>query len=91
MVADIEHVLRARAVGEVVVVGLPHAELGEVVVAVVTRSEDVPHLRAVSRRQLATAQQPRRWLELESLPLTRDGKVDRRAVVSAMSTSGVLQ
>ncbi|WP_345525080.1 AMP-binding enzyme [Nocardioides endophyticus] len=91
MVADIEHVLRPHAVGDIVVVGLPHPELGEVVVAVVTRSDDVPHLRARSRQRLSTPQQPRRWLHLESLPLTTNGKVDRRAVVSAVSTSGALQ
>ena len=86
--ADIEHALRQVAAGEVVVVGVPHPDLGQVVAAVVTDAEDVPRLREVSRRVLAAAQQPRRWFHLQSLPLTSHGKVDRAAVVRAVSRDG---
>lgn len=88
LVADIEHALRPHTSGDLVVVGLPHAELGELVVAVVTQTADVPGLRAASRRSLAAAQRPRRWLQLDSLPLTEHGKVDRQAVVAAVSGGG---
>lgn len=86
--ADVEHVLRQQATGEVVVVGVPHADLGQVVAAVVTHPDDVARLRQVGRDHLAPAQQPRRWFHLESLPLTRGGKVDRAAVVRAVSREG---
>ncbi len=86
--SDIEHALRQSATGEVVVVGVPHPDLGQVVAAVVTDADDVPRLREVSRRVLAAAQQPRRWFHLQSLPLTGHGKVDKAAIVRAVSGDG---
>ena len=82
LVADIEHRLRARATGEVAVVGAPHPDLGEVVVAVVTRADDVPALRAWARDALAPAERPRRWLHRAALPLTPGGKIDRLALAA---------
>lgn len=86
--ADIEHALQQAAAGEVVVVGVPHPDLGQVVAAVVTDPDDVDRLREVGRRVLAAPQRPRRWFHLESLPLTGSGKVDRAAVVRAVSGDG---
>ncbi|WP_426246935.1 AMP-binding enzyme [Nocardioides sp. LHG3406-4] len=83
--ADIEHALRLEASGDVAVVGVPHADLGQVVAAVVTHPDDVAHLQEVSRRVLAPQQQPRRWLHLRSLPLTGNGKVDKAAIVRAVA------
>lgn len=91
LAADIEHVLRTRTAGDLVVVGLPHPDLGEVVAAVVTRVEDVPRLRATARRELAPTQQPRRWLHLDRLPQTDNGKVDRRAAVTAATSARALR
>lgn len=85
LVADVEHVLRGHAAGEVVVVGVPHPDLGEVVAGVVSRRDDLAHLREVSRRVLAPAQRPRRWLHLDPLPLTENGKVDRAAVTAMVA------
>jgi len=90
LVADIEHSLRRHTTGDVVVVGVPHPDLGQVVVAVVTRPDDVGRLRAASRRLLAPAQRPRRWVHMDPLPLTGNDKVDRRAVVTALTTTGAL-
>ncbi|MDR7252190.1 acyl-CoA synthetase (AMP-forming)/AMP-acid ligase II [Nocardioides sp. BE266] len=84
--ADVEHALQQEAVGEVAVVGVPHPDLGQVVAAVVTDPDDVVRLREVGRRVLSAAQQPRRWFHLESLPLTGNGKVDKAAIVRAVST-----
>ena len=83
-VADVEGVLRPLATGDLVVVGLPHPDLGEVVAAAVTHAGDVPHLTAVAREHLARTQRPRRWLHLDPLPRTGHDKIDRAAVRSAL-------
>lgn len=79
-IADIEQALRPLATGDLVVVGLPHPDLGEVVGAAVTEGGDVPRLTALARDRLTPAQRPRRWLHLDPVPLTAGGKVDRVAV-----------
>ena len=84
-IAEIEQTLRAGAAGEVVVVGLPHRDLGEVVAAAVTDPDDRDRLRAIARDSLTTAQRPRRWLHLDPLPRTTHDKVDRSAVVAAFA------
>ena len=86
-VADIEGVLRPLARGDVVVVGLPHPDLGEVVAAAVTDAGDVQRLTSLAREQLAPAQRPRRWLHLPALPRTRHDKVDRDAVREALAAA----
>lgn len=86
-VADIERVLRPLAAGELVVVGLPHPDLGEVVAASVTDAGDVDRLTALAREHLAPAQRPRRWLHLGTLPTTANDKVDRRAVRAALESA----
>lgn len=83
-IADIERVLRPLAAGEVVVIGLPHPDLGEVVAAAVTDAGDVPRLTSLAREQLAPAQRPRRWMHLDPLPVTANHKVDRAAVRVAL-------
>ncbi|WP_435199612.1 AMP-binding protein [Janibacter sp. GS2] len=85
--AEIEHALRPRATGDVVVLGLPHPDLGEVVAAVVTHPEDVQHLQALSRDVLTAAQRPRRWLQVDALPLTGHDKVDRVALRAAFAAA----
>ena len=85
LVADIEHRLRAGAAGEVAVVGRPHPDLGEVVVAVVSCADDVPRLRSLARQALAPAERPRRWVHLPTLPLTPSGKIDRVALATAVA------
>lgn len=86
-VADIEHVLRPLAGGELVVVGLPHPDLGEVVAAAVTDAGDVHRLPQLARERLTPAQRPRRWLHLDGLPVTRNDKVDRGAVRAALEAA----
>ncbi|WP_156043659.1 o-succinylbenzoate--CoA ligase [Cellulomonas sp. URHE0023] len=69
--------------GEVVVVGLPDAEWGQVVVAVVVpRPGSTPTLadaRAVVTERLGAAHAPRHLVVTGSLPLRGPGKIDRRA------------
>ncbi|HIZ99063.1 MAG TPA: AMP-binding protein [Candidatus Janibacter merdipullorum] len=84
-VADIERVLRPLAAGDLVVVGLPHPDLGEIVAAAVTDAGDVHRLPALAREVLTAAQRPRRWVHLDALPLTGNDKVARPAVRRALT------
>lgn len=77
VLADVEAALRPHAHGEVVVVGRPHAELGSVLVAFCTHAHDLEALPPIARRELPPSHRPRRWSQLETLPLTPAGKIDR--------------
>ena len=80
-VAEVEAALRPLVRGEVVVVGVPHGHLGEVVAAVVTSHGDLGRVLAT---ELIGASRPRRWFVVEELPVTDAGKVDRVALASAL-------
>ena len=86
-VADVEGVLRPAVEGEVVVVGVPHAELGEVLAAVLTDALSFQRARAIARGTLAPAQQPRLWFEVRHLPLTSAGKVDRSTLAALLTAN----
>ncbi len=81
LVADVEEPLRVRLAGELVVVGLPHTALGEVVTAVLTDAADLATARETARRSLQGVHRPRLWFHLPVLPLTGAGKIDRAAIV----------
>jgi long-chain acyl-CoA synthetase len=83
--ADVEAALRGHARGAVVVVGVPHGRLGEVLAAVLTDVEDHGLLREVARSALDGAHRPRVWLHVDSLPVTPAGKTDRPALVALVS------
>jgi acyl-coenzyme A synthetase/AMP-(fatty) acid ligase len=89
-VADVEGSLLPAAAGAAVVVGVPHGELGAVVALVVEREEDAVALRSLSRTALDPVARPRAFYRLAPLPLTGAGKIDRRAVVTAVG-SGAAQ
>lgn len=72
--------LRHRAQGELFLLGLPHAALGQVLTAVVTRRDDLGPVRAWAREHLTGADRPRRWQWVAHPPLTLSGKVDLRAL-----------
>ena len=80
--AEVEAVLRGKAgLAEVVVVGLPHAEWGQMVVAAYPAAipADLAALQQLAA-QLAPAKRPKHFLALESWPLTSAGKVNRAEV-----------
>ena len=77
LVADVESVLRTVTRGEVVVVGLPHETLGQVVAAFLTDASDFDRALAGAREMLAPTHRPRVWLHLAELPVTQAGKIDR--------------
>lgn len=80
LVSDVEAELRPHARSEVVVVGVPHAELGQVLAVVLGDDADRPAVQAAAREHLDGAHRPRLWLHEPDLPLTDAGKVDRAAV-----------
>jgi acyl-CoA synthetase (AMP-forming)/AMP-acid ligase II len=84
LVADVEEALRPRVSGELVVVGLPHPGLGQVVAAVVTDAADLTAARGAAR-SLEGALRPRRWFHVARLPVTAAGKVDRPALAAALA------
>lgn len=85
--SEVEAVLRTHAgVVDVAVVGLPHEDGGEEVVAAVVLVEGVPvqpdDLRAHTREGLTPYKVPRRVVFMDDLPTNPMGKVLRREVAS---------
>jgi len=75
---EVEDVLRSHpAVGDVAVVGLPDADWGETVVAVIEGGEpsDSDAIAAHARDQLAAYKQPKRIVFVDALPRNALGKV----------------
>ncbi len=87
-VADVEAVLLPHARGDVIVLGLPHDDLGAVLAVVLTSREDHRPLVEAARSTLHGAHRPRLWFHVPELPLTPAGKVDRAALVSQVSGAG---
>lgn len=69
-------------IGESAVIGVPHPDLGEAVVAVATRSGEVDEatVLAAITEQLARFKQPRRVLFVDALPRNAMGKVQKAAL-----------
>jgi acyl-CoA synthetase (AMP-forming)/AMP-acid ligase II len=88
--AEVEAAIRALpAVAAVCVIGLPHAEWGQIVTGVVSARagerltpDDIDeHCRGV----LAGYKRPRRIEIVDELPTTADGRVDREAVIARLN------
>lgn len=84
LVEDVEAALRPAVTGDVVVVGVPHPELGQVVAAALTDPADRAPARAAADA-LAPAQRPRLWCVVDELPRTAAGKVDRAALAELVA------
>ncbi|WP_327108718.1 AMP-binding protein [Nonomuraea glycinis] len=87
---DVEDVFRSVAgVGDIVVVGSPHPDLGAVVTAIVEVGAGGPPARsaleAIARGGLDVAQRPRRWYAMEDLPRTSSGKPARGLVAARLA------
>ncbi|MEZ4728860.1 MAG: o-succinylbenzoate--CoA ligase [Caldilineaceae bacterium] len=90
--AEVEAVLRQHpAVAAACVVGLPDAEWGQMVAALVEchpqQSVTANELLAFSRQRLAGYKQPRLLQFTAALPQTASGKVARRTVIEQLSRS----
>lgn len=81
---EVERALLAHpAVVEVCVVGVPDAEWGEVVAAMIVGVEgelDLDELGAWAKERLGPARRPRLWRRTDRLPLNPNRKIDRPAV-----------
>ena len=86
LVADVEQALRRGTGSDVVIVGVPHPRLGQIVGAVVTEPAAVDRFRGAARAELPTAQQPRVWFCVPAFPVTESGKVDRAALAAMVAT-----
>ena len=82
-VADVETALGTRVTGALVVVGLPHPDLGQVLAGVVTDTADLTAVRSAARL-LPPTHRPRRWFHVPALPVTEAGKVDRGALAASL-------
>ena len=84
--ASVEAVLsRHPAVREIAVVGAPHPDWGEAVVAVVSQRPGHPapttaQLGAFAASQLSRMELPKHVMTMEELPKTVTGKIDKRAI-----------
>ena len=72
-------------VAECAVIGLPHPDFGEGVIAVVTARPGAPvpneaAIRAALRNRLAAFKQPKRVFLVEALPRNTMGKVQKNAL-----------
>jgi acyl-coenzyme A synthetase/AMP-(fatty) acid ligase len=85
LVADVEAALAGVVDGGVVVLGVPHEELGSVLAAVLTDPADAAAVRERAREVLTTAARPRLWFASPELPMTAAGKVDREALRRAVT------
>jgi malonyl-CoA/methylmalonyl-CoA synthetase len=75
---EVEGVLdELDGISESAVIGVPHPDFGEGVVAVCTGSGDEARLIAECRRQLAAYKAPKRIIFLEDLPRNAMGKVQK--------------
>lgn len=88
-VADVEAALAGAASGEVVVLGLPHDELGDVLAAVLTDPADLASVRESAREVLTASARPRVWLACPDPPLTAAGKLDREALRRTATGGGL--
>ncbi len=91
LVADVEDGLRSAVSNDLVVLGVPHGTLGQVVAAVLTDPADLGPARAAAQDGLAPAQRPRQWFHVPVLPLNAAGKVDRSQLLETVTGPGAVR
>ena len=74
---------------ESAVIGLPHADFGEAVVAVLVAAEEAPDLAAIEKAlqsKLARYKQPKAYIVVPELPRNNMGKVQKAALRQQYAT-----
>jgi acyl-CoA synthetase (AMP-forming)/AMP-acid ligase II len=89
LVDEVEEELRRLGGSDVVVVGVPHPRLGQLVAAVGTDPAALARARARTRTELPPAQRPRLWFSVPRWPVTPAGKVDRAAIAALAAGGGL--
>ncbi len=77
-----------RTGSEAVVVGVPDADWGTRIVAVIDGSGDLAELQQLIRRSLPGYAAPRSLVQLEQLPRLASGKPDRLAITALVGSGG---
>jgi acyl-CoA synthetase (AMP-forming)/AMP-acid ligase II len=88
LVDDVEQALRHASGAEVVVIGIAHSRLGQVVAAVFTDRAALATARSAAQ-DLTPAQRPRLWFHLSRWPVTAAGKLDRVAIAELAASGGL--
>lgn len=83
--APVQAQLQAQISGEIILVGIDHPSLGQVLAALLTEADDLEVARAWARAHLPPAQRPRRWRILSVLPRTPAGKIDTSRLAEIFS------
>lgn len=78
-IESVEEALRPFINGLFAVTSVPHPKLGEALVLLITPASSPTHTREVCSRQLTRLHQPQHILQVESIPLTGNDKIDRVA------------
>ena len=84
---DVEDVLRELpGVLEAAVFASPHRRLGQVpgAAVVLDRGTELREVRAAARSRLSGPARPRRWVTLDVLPRTPNGKIARAAIAASV-------
>ncbi|HMM75666.1 MAG TPA: AMP-binding protein [Gammaproteobacteria bacterium] len=89
--SEVETVLDALpGIRESAVVGLPHPDFGEQVVAVIVAEDEArpeeEAIRAAVRTQLAAYKQPKRYVFVDALPRNAMGKVQKNVLRETLAT-----
>lgn len=71
---------------EVVILGSPHADWGEQVIAFCVGVKDWEQLRTIALHRLSPHQRPKLWIPLESLPRNDRGKVIRSELLTYLGS-----
>lgn len=73
----VEKVLYPYISGPFAVTSVAHPKLGEALVLLITPASNPTHAREVCAHQLSRLHQPQHILQVEAIPLTGNGKIDR--------------
>ncbi|MDE1464989.1 acyl-CoA ligase (AMP-forming), exosortase A system-associated [Spartinivicinus poritis] len=90
---EVEEVVYASSlVGEVAALGMPHPQLGQAIVLAVTPRDTTPidevAITNVCKQKLPGFMVPQQIVSFQLLPRNPNGKIDRKALINALSNDG---